>query len=393
MPRYLRNRWGWFALGAAAFVVSVVAGTAIQGDGRAATTPGTVPQSASARADGITMTLEKAVFSASAVDVWLRLVFEAPDRTPAGVVPSDAAFGDARATSVLVSEDGRTVLRFPTLAAPGSTDTEPSTVLTIRAVQVLTADGRLERIPGNWALDVRSPQGEDARAASRMEAFLPAEIELAGRRVVIEAYRTSAATVVRYTLPAGVVELRPPVLKAGAQTLEPLRAERISERAPAEVWFEATQFGLPITVVFTGLQGPSDGTANSRVDIALGPFEPPPSRAPDAPSEQLPLAWRITGPGGPVLKRVEWHRDLLGTTILVTVEGIWSPEPGRKPQVLGDGKALFVRGVGLSPAQSGRGDETNIEADLPGDTVPRMLTIILGGASTTAAPTEVTLRP
>ncbi len=371
--------------GAAVFVACVAVGAWHWGRSEAETVPGTVEQDAAAQSGGVTVSARRAVFSGTAVDLWLVVTFDAPGTQPAGIAPSDAQFAGMRALSAAVAEDGTVVLRFPALAEPGSRSVA---ALAISGVQVMR-DGGVQRVPGTWSLDVRFPDGDDARAAAKVDALPPVMAEIAGRAVPITAYRTSSATVVHYVLPAGLVESSAPHLEANGQKLSARRSER--DGNVSEVWFEATSGDSRLVLIFEGLSAVTGDS--TLLSLSMEPYSPAEDEKASETSEEHALQWKKNTPGGPAVREVRWHRDLSGTTILVFVEGIWTPEAGGKPVVFGEGgESLFVRGVGNYPAWEGQGSRTKIEAELPGGRVPRELTILLSGATEPVPRAEVPLQ-
>lgn len=226
-------RWVLLGLaGAVVFLGLVLVGIRLWGEGRAEAFPGAVVQGAEARSGGVTVKAARAVFSGTAVDLWLEGQFDHAGAQPAGITPSDAELAGARAKSAAVAEGGGVMLRFPALAG-----LEPGGVATLRiaAVQLLGAQG-VERVPGTWILEVKLPRGDAARAAARVDALDPVVVEIAGQPVTLVAYRTSAATVLHDELPPGLLEGRPAVLRAGKEELAARRME--GDGKAREVWFD-----------------------------------------------------------------------------------------------------------------------------------------------------------
>lgn len=369
----------------ALFVAFLVVGIRLWSEGRAEVFPGSVAQGAEARSDGATVKVTRAVFSGTAADLWLDVQFDDAAAQPAGIAPSDADLAGVSARSAAVAEGGGVMLRFPALVSA-----EPVSVATLRiaAVQLLGAQG-IERVSGTWVLEVKVPRGDAARAAARVDALEPVVVEIAGQQVTLAAYRTSAATVLHYELPPGLLEGRPPMLRVGKEELAARRME--SDGRAREAWFDATPDNGPLTVVLDGLASASGGEAT--VQLAIEPFVPPAATGAGEETVELALTWKVETPGGPAVREVTWHRDLSGTTILVLVDGIWDPEIGGKPAVFADGASLFVRGAGYYLASGERGDRSMVEADLPGGQVPRNLIVVLAGAASPIPPVEVVLRP
>jgi len=333
---------------------------------------------------------ERAVFSATGVDVWLRIRSNDPGAKVAGVLPSDAELAGSAGLSAAVRGDGGTVLRFPPAAWPRAGLTAP---LVVRAVRLFSAEGNEVRTDGTWQLGIQLPQGAEAERARVLRTLPPVVKAVAGNDLVVETLKTASATIVRYQLPANVSSYAPPRLRSGARTLEATQSRQ--EQGPPgrqEVWFEATPDNAPLTVVFDRLAAADPASKPWTVKVALAPFQPPGTTA-DQVTERT-LAWEGQADStGPILKGILWRRLPDRTELEVTISGLWDPVAGGMPTVLADGVKLRVGGAGTFPATGERGDVTRIAADLASEAAPRNLVVVGGGGQTTMLPPfEITLQ-
>lgn len=369
-------------VGACAFLIAVMTGPHSQ----AQTVPGTVEQSSSAEAHGFKVTAERAVFSAAAVDVWIHVESLSQDPRPLTIVPSDAVLGSQPASSVLVGKGGSAVLRFPALDAVGSQRAAP---LVVSAISASATDNLVrDRVVGSWEMSLQLPTGDAADAATSLEALQPAVAVLGGTNVLFEAFRTTAATIVRYEQPTSMLTFRPPTLEVGSRAFEATRSEQ--QGTHRVLWFEATDPGAPMSLTFADIYEP--GAGQSTFTISIDAFTAP------SPSEtetiEIPLQWQSTQPGGPpAIDALIWRRDALGTTLRILVPGIWDPGPTSRPRMIGDGAELRIAGAGTYPPHGTRGAQSSVEAELPDGRVPRTLTVTLVGASAPSGPVRVTLHP
>ena len=96
-----------------------------------------------------------------------------------------------------------------------------------------------------------------------------------------------------------------------------------------------------------------------------------------------PIEWRLNNESDiRVLSVVRYRQQsdnddpVVMASLRIVVEGTWPAGPGfAKPQVIADGKELFVGGAG-NHFTSG-GPQTDIEADLPGGKTPRSVLLRL----------------
>jgi len=383
-----------FAGAAAALVVLVFGGafalTSYNRDGiRAQALPGTVLQSGSASASGLIVEVKRATFSGTAVDVEIAVRAEDPGLTVAGVAPADAEIAGAVGLSVRVHNDGRSVLRFPAAAWPeGAAMTAQ---LLIRAVQVRGQTGRFERISGDWQLAIKLPQGKEAETARFVQALQPVVADVAGHEVVVVAFRTRSATVVRYELPLIVRPVAvPPALRAGGGAAVQLLQAQQEREGVVEAWFEATPDAVPLTLVLDGLVVSDLGSKAWTLNIALDAFEPP---RPQGYEKRSLGAQRQATSDGPALVDVAWEYRVADVLLEITVAGLWDPGSSGFPVVLGDGAELTVHGVGLRPATSERGAQTIISVKLRGSKPPRNLTVTAKGETVPVPRVEVVLKP
>jgi hypothetical protein len=377
--------------------VALLGGTFVFGsitkqEGEAQVVPGTVAQSASDSSSGLTVDAERAVFSATGVDVWLHIRSDEPGAKVAGVLPSDAELAGNAGLSAAVHSDGRTVLRFPPAAWPHA---GPTAQLSIRAVRLLSPEGKDERIDGSWQLAIELPQGAEAERARALRTLSPVVTEVAGSKLVVETLKTASATIVRYQLPANVSSFSPPMLRAGASTLAPARSQQAQgPQGSHEVWFEATPDNTSLVLVFDRLAASDPTSKPWTLKATLAPFQPAAPAAAELIKDQ-PVTWELQADSSPepALKGILWRRLPDRVELEITVGGLWAPQAGGPPVVLGDGVEIKVDSVGTYPAFGERGDETRIAFRLPSQTVPRSLVVIGGGGRIAMLPPlEVTLQ-
>lgn len=385
------GRAAWLLLVVALIGGAFVFGSIKKEEGRAQDVPGAVPQSASASSGGMTVAAERAVFSATGVDVWLYIRSDDPGAKVAGVIPSDAELAGNAGLSAAVHSDGRMVLRFPPAAWAHE---GPTAQLSIRAVRLLSPEAKEERVDGSWQLAIELPQGAEAEKARALRTLPPVVTEVAGGRLVVETLKTASATIVRYQLPANVSSFTPPVLRAGARTLAPAQSrQEQGPRGGHEIWFEATPDNLPLVLVFDRLAASDPTSSPWTLKVALAPFQPPAPTG--AWPEEQPLSWerQADALSEPALRRILWRRLPNRVELEITIGGLWDPQTGGLPVVLGDGVELRVGGAGTFPAFGERGNETRISVRLASETVPRSLVVIGGGGRTTMLPPlEVSLQ-
>lgn len=395
MRSIAQRRAAWLALVIALFGLAFVLGATRKQGGEAQTVPGAVLQSASASSGSLTVDAERAVFSATGVDVWLHIRSDDPGVKIAGVVPSDARLSGSAGLSAAVHGDGRTVLRFPPEAWPHAGLTAP---LDIRTVTLLSPGANDVRVDGSWHLAIELPQGAEAERARALRTLPPVVTEVAGTRLVVETLKTASATIVRYELPGNLSSFTPPELRAGARTLAPAQSrQEQGPRAGYEVWFEATPDNMPLVLVFDGLVASDPASRPWTLQVALASFEVPTPTATEIRDQigEQQLGWNLQpgSPSEPDLKRILWRRLPDRVELEVTIEGLWDLLAGEPPVVLGDGVELKKVAVGTFPAFGERGDETKITARLASETVPRSLVVIGGGGRTSKLPPlEITLR-
>lgn len=379
----LNHRLTWPGIAAGCILGAIGIAAMVSPRGRADELPGTVAQSASATDGAVTVTVDKAVFSAGSTDVWVHVSSTNPRERFVGVEAADAALGGNAATSATGGRTGQGILRFPDPTISG-----PTTDLSIRAVKRIGDNGP-ERVLGQWRLVIALPMGEDARKAARVEALKPGLAEMNGTEVPIEAFRTSSATIVRYQLPAEIRSIRPPTLRVGSRSIEPLRDESRGQ-GTHELWFESTPSGSALTMTFGEVY--ITNRQEFSVALSLNAFNVPLPKGNQ--TEEYVLDWqRTSGPGGLAPKSLTWRRDVSGTTLLVRLEGLWDPGPQARPRVEADGVGLTVRGLVMYAASQDRGAESMIEVDLPSGKVPRLLSVALAGESKSSPPISVTLEP
>ncbi len=400
MRSIARSRAAWLLLVVVLLGGTFVVGSITKQEGEAQVVPGTVAQSASDSSSGLTVDAERAVFSATGVDVWLHIRSDDPGAKVAGVVPSDAELGGNAGLSAGVHGDGRTVLRFPPVAWPRAGVTAQ---LSIRAVRLLSPEGKDERIDGSWQLAIELPQGAEAERARALRTLPPVVVEVGGAKLVVETLKTASATIVRYELPANVSSFSPPTLRAGASRLAPSRSQQAQgPRGSHEVWFEATPDNVSLVLVFDRLAASDPTSRPWTLKATLARFEPPapkaatPAAQPDDPLlQEQELAWALQAEADPepALKGILWRRLPDRVELEITIGGLWDPRAGGPPVVLGDGVEIKVDSVGTYPAFGERGDETRIAFRLPSQTVPRSLVVVGGGGRTAVLPPlEVTLQ-
>jgi hypothetical protein len=251
-------------------------------------------------------------------------------------------------------------------------------------------------MPGTWEVEIQLPSGEEAREASEIEALTPAVLSVFGHDVLVEGFRTSDATVIRYVLPPGISETHPPSLAANGLVIGRGRAERVAADAPTEVSFDPTPFGSAISVRFDGLLGVVPNQSEVELSLTLQPHDVPSFTTSDALPQQQGLEWNITtaDTAAPKVSDVSWMREGVDrTTIRITVAGTWIPSAGSKPRVVSNGVELFVTSVINYDATPDRGDETVVVAELPDGALPRNLTMDIMGASQSLGFAELTLEP
>src|SRR5690606_33598426 len=158
---------------------------------------GSIEQFASALDGGVVVEARRAGwragFSGTAVNIELLVRADESEGLPAGIPPNGALLEGVAATSAHVRSDGTTVLRFPPSAWPAA----PTTLaLTVRVVQFIDEAGALRDVSGAWDLAIEAPEGAEAEAARAVQALEPVVVEIAGRDVAVEAFKTHAATIV-----------------------------------------------------------------------------------------------------------------------------------------------------------------------------------------------------
>ncbi len=386
------GRWrttAWLVAAGATFAGGLILALALRPGGRAEELPGTVMQSGMAEIDGISIAVEKAVFSGAGTDVWIRITAVSPQTRAVGVAPSDADIGGSTGTSAVAGRDGRTVIRFPTASGLGESSTIP---LTIRGVLLLGANDAPVRTPGSWRLELQLPVGKAAAAAAKLEGLQPGSVEVGGDRIVVEGFRTPSFTVVRYEVPPTIVANEPPSLKVGTATLQATRSQQVGNQR--EVWFESTPPGSSITVVFDRVLVSSAKAQDATLDLELTGVSGSGPGDGKSGLESKAMAWRKNDQTDVAVASIVVYRTQFDESVQVAVEGLWVPGLGGKPQVVADGNELFVSGVGNYPSTSDRGPRTIVEARLPAGTTPRSLVVRLLGAPATELPAlEVTLKP
>jgi len=356
----------------------------------AETIPGTVNQSAIDTANGISIAATKAVFSASSVDVWLRV---SPDGDASGVlavVPDRAELRGTQANGTLVSNSGVVVLRFPPLPG-GPKSTEP---LIVPGVRIERDDGTLQRVAGPWQLSLTAPTGSAARDAMRVETLAPAKVVVDEHEIIVEGLRTPASTVIRYQLPPGLSEVRPPTVKALGASLALVRSSPMSRAGSIELWFEPSQFGSSLSVTFEDLRAAPASDQLFEFRATIEPWESPGGESAIRGRQDHGLRWSSTvHPNGYDIQSVVWHRDAFGPTLLVAINGLWDTNMAAKSEVLVNGQALLVRGAVTYPAFGERGDFTTIEAVVSPGLVFRDLLVRASGSTGRVASQEITLTP
>lgn len=385
MRSIAKSRAGWLALVALLTGGAFVFGALMNQGGQAQTVPGTVRQSSSAASSGLTVDAEKAVFSATGVDVWLHVSSEDATAGIGGVLPADAELAGKPGMGAGVHADGRTVLRFPPEAWPSAGATAE---LSVRAVSLLSPDGRQLRVDGNWQLAIQLPQDADAKNARTIRTLPPVVQDVAGSKMVVETLKTASATIVRYALPENVSTFSSPTLRAGSSDLTPVQSrEEPGREGTREVWFESTPDNVPLVLVFEHLAISDPASRPSNLKVTLAPFQPPAATRPEVVDERE-LEWKLQADSSsePPIKRILWRRMPGRTEMEVTIDGMWNPLAGGVPTVLADGVELKVLGVGTYPAFGERGDETRIAIRLNSEAIPRTLVLMDGGGRTTMLP-------
>lgn len=398
MGTLAKNRWAWLAAGILAFGAAFALAASRGGpESAAAGLPGTVEQSGSASASGWVIEAVRATFGGTAVDVEVRVRPEDGGSGVAVVSAADAEMDGVRAESARISSDGRSLLRFPPEAWPDGTAT---TQLSIDAVRVRDSSTReLVRVAGDWQIPVEVPTGSDAASARAVEALPLATANIVGHEVVIEAFRTQSATVVRYELPVSIFAISPPALRADGRTVEATLSQQVDGRS--ETWYDPTQDASSLTLVFSGLIGPAPDSKHTwKLNLALAPFDPPefpgtPYLTESPRERDRKLSWeRLPGSDGPPVVEVIWHHGF-DVRLVISLEGMWDPMlvGGEPPRVSGDGTELTLIASGVDFATDERGARTRITVRLPDPVPPRNLVVISEGAVVEMDPVEVRLLP
>jgi hypothetical protein len=374
------------SLAVVTFVVALGLGIAMRSSapGRADELPGTVLQSASAKSGGVEIFLRRATFSGTAVDAWLDVVPDSSLGTPAGIDPSDATLGNASASSAIVSDSGSVLLRFVRARESGS----QSSNLTISAVSILSGPGNFQSVTGTWQLTLLLPPDSEWPAINRLESLRPQAVSVEGRDVLVEAFRTSSETILRYQLGTGLVQIAAPVLVAKDGTsFFPLRSE--TQGTENLAWFEATPFGSPFVVQFKSLLV-NRSSGGIILDLRLSGLGVKQIDNAEVGIEQTPVNWDHAGDAAAQVVSVVMHKDPDRTSIRVVIEGTWNPLLGGKPRMLADSRELFVGGVGNYFTSTG--PQTALQATLPGGSLPERLVIVFGDSAREVS-AQVTLVP
>ena len=374
------------SLAFATFIVALGLGLAMRSaePGRAGELPGTVLQSASAKSGEVEIFLRRATFSGTAVDLWLDVVPDASLGAPGGIDPSDAILGEAPASSAVVSDSGSVLLRFERARQSGS----PPSNLTILAVSVLAGGGRFQPVTGTWQLTLLLPPDSDWAVINRVEALRPQAVSVEGQDVLVEAFRTSSETVLRYQLATGLVQIAAPVLLAKDGTsLVALRSE--TQGTDYFAWFEATPSGSPVVVQFKSLLV-SRASGGVVLDLRLSGLGVKEIENAEVGIEKTPVNWDHAGAASAQVVSVALHKNPDRTSIRVVIEGTWNPLLGGKPRLLADSRELFVGGVGNHFTSTG--PQTDIQATLPDGALPERLVVVFGESARELS-AQVTLDP
>jgi hypothetical protein len=382
----IRRRLVWAGLLVPAlFAISFVATGYLRSDGRAGALPGAVSQAGEAASNGVTIRLERATFSATAVDVDL-FIESRTGSTIGGVAPGGATLSGQAPLNQRVEPDGRVILRFPGAAWEDGPSLLP---LSVTSIQVRGQAGRFDSLPGRWDLSVRVPVGEAAEAARFVTALEPAVMRIADQEVAVAAFRTNSAIIIRYSLPARVNSFAPPKLKAGDRMLEAAQLQQ-SPNGEMEAWFELPPAETSLALVFEKLALRDISRDPWSLDVTLAPFELPsdPGRIP-----QHDMGWaQSAASGGPAVVAVTWENRPTQPRLNITVSGLWDPAVAGLPEVTADGTALKVAGVVLMPATRDREASTRISFVLAGKGVPREITVRGSGETIELPPVEVALK-
>jgi hypothetical protein len=344
--------------------------------------PGTVLQSSHAQDQGVEIFLRRATFSATAVDVWVDVAPGAGHGSPVGIAPPDASLGGVPASSAFVSDSGSVLLRFELPDALRGR----ALAIRITAVGGQAPGGDSARVAGNWELAVELPPRAQWDAVRKVESLQPATIDIEGQTILVEAFRTSGATVLRYQLGLGIVQMKGPALKTtkGA-TVHADRSE--SRGAEYFAWFEATSFGSPLIVQFESLLVTSTTASTHFVLELTGLGE---TVVLDADDEWAPVVWTYVG-GAPVkVATVKRYIEAEGSSIYILLDGLWNPGLSGYPRVLADSEELRITGVGNYSNPDGF--QTDVSAALTGPSLPRRLDVIFG-ADARSVSAQAELRP
>ena len=222
-------------------------------------------------------------------------------------------------------------------------------------------------------------------------ALTPVRAELAGHEVVIEAFLSPSATVIRFEVPeTPFVQVPAPTLRAGDSTIPPILSEQTGRHT--EHRYGPVESNERLTLTFDGVVVREPIEPPWTIELALdAPGIAPWSSDPNV-VERRELRWQVeSADDAPVVRSVALER-VHEVRLEISLDGTsWQPGP-TPPVVIGDGEELDVVGAGTSSPVAGP-PESRISVRLGDRPVPRELSVGASEQEVTLPPTGVVLRP
>jgi hypothetical protein len=217
-------------------------------------------------------------------------------------------------------------------------------------------------------------------SAKLLEPLDPVSVVVDGHELQVDAFRTRAATVVKYAIPSGLTPMGQPTLRVNGHSIDAVRATQDGELAT--IWFGPTSHGDSLTLILGRflVADPTSGAVD--LTLAFDPFTVPALPESFEEPQTRAVSWSDrSNSGTPRVLAVEWWRPSErgdDVRLHVTLDGVLDVKSGGKPTVFGDGAEMRVIGVGVRPATSERGTRTHIWLALEDIIPPRNLTIATG---------------
>ncbi len=410
IPQPLRQRRAVLLLGSALVVLGAGAATTIAAIAQTGpfSSPSTsaapgIAENASATDEGVTLTVETAVFSGTETTLHMRWNASGFSGATSLSLPADALPVDRHLApqppAVRTSDDTLAIVMAP-VTAPGPF------VLTLTDVEVNTSSAAHD-VKGTWTLHLSGPSTADFASVMRTETLEAAPLTTTGGGIAVTATRSTSATIVRFNPPVGWEPLSQVTLvQADGKRLGPLSQQQASDGQLLAV-FPPTQFGTPLTVDL-GQFAQADPSATRFETVALAQSM---SRAGVEFGQEntyfTPAATDVlSGSAGLVEEarfwKIERNADIL-KTIQLRLAGDFQPDGASLDSAVrvtdANGDELHVAALSVSFGKNATGavhnGYTDVDVLLPGDaSVLSQVTVQTGTpANVIAAKLQVTLKP